>query len=67
MFNSYIEVPLIQTDEFLLDQMNFLQQDNSSNDSTDTVEALGSNTMYLSTEDVNELEEDSEIGNIRAC
>ena len=67
MFNSYIEVPLIQTDEFLLDQMNFLQQDNSGNDSTDTVEALGSNTMYLPNEDVNELEEDSEIGNIRAC
>ena len=30
---------------FLLDQINFLLQDNSGNDSTDTVEALGSNTM----------------------
>ena len=65
LFNSYIEVPPISTDEFLLHQINCLQQDNNSNDSTDTVEALGSNTEYLSNEDVNELEEDSEIGNIR--
>ena len=62
LFSSYIDIPSIPTNDFLLHKINCVQQDSDHVDTA--VEILGSlNVAYLSIEDdANEWEEESEIG-----
>lgn len=67
LFSPYIDIPSIPTNDFLLHKINCVQQDSDHIDAA--VEILGSlNVACLSIEDdVNEWEEESEIGIGDAC
>ena len=60
LFSLYIDIPPIPTNDFLLHQINYVQQDS---DHVEAVEILGSTVDCISNEgDTNEWEEESDIG-----